>query len=236
MADQMIRQFDVDYGRLAVISECMQHYDVGDPGAEWPHNLISRQAVVYGSGVIARKNDPVVHVVDPDELSLCRQLAAEAERLMDGVPVGMGSEARHPFRGFFIAANVDDTTPATIDDRFVWLRFGGTLFPSLTIRVEPLSESTTWWAKVANGLRDFDQEQRDATLERWRAMVRWFRQRPEFIHIAFVQIGDPRELKRLPRERYPRGTVLPGRVFPKLAIGLTRNASFAGLFGCCVHN
>jgi hypothetical protein len=51
---------------------------------------------------------------------------------------------------------------------------------------------------------------------------------------AFVRIGNNRELWNLPRERWPEGTELTGCVFPRLALGLTRHGSLAGLFGYSV--
>ena len=47
MSGNTITRFEQDPERLAVLAECMQSYDVGEPGAEWPNNMISRRAVVY---------------------------------------------------------------------------------------------------------------------------------------------------------------------------------------------
>ena len=51
MAKSHITHFDLDPNRLPPLSACMDHYDVGDPNAEWPNNLISRKAMVYASDV-----------------------------------------------------------------------------------------------------------------------------------------------------------------------------------------
>ena len=147
MADALITQFELDSDRLAVISECMESCGVGDPEAEWPNNIISRRAVVYGSGVIGWPGTPIRHTVAPDELALCRRLAAEAVAQMDGISVGMGSESSDPFRSFFIAAN-GSPSPAGINETLIRSRFGGTLFPPVTVTVEPLAERGIWWAEV----------------------------------------------------------------------------------------
>src|SRR5688500_664220 len=88
MAGVPITQFEPDPVKRELLRACMENYDVGDAGAEWPNNIISRRAVVYGSGVIARSGDLVRHAVDPDELGLCRRLAREAEAVMAGIEIG----------------------------------------------------------------------------------------------------------------------------------------------------
>lgn len=125
----LITHFDLDPVRLAPLRECMENYGIGSPDAEWPNNIISRKAVVYGSGVIAREGAPVRHNVSSEELALCKRLAGEACALMAGVTVGMGSEAGDSFHEFFIAANADDPIPDEIDEALIWSKFGGTIFP-----------------------------------------------------------------------------------------------------------
>lgn len=231
MAGSPLTHFEPDGDRFAVIRECTESYGVGDPDAEWPNNIISRRAVVYGNGVIARRGDTPRHATDPDELALCRRLADEAAGTMAGVSVGMGSEAGDPFRAFFIAANVDDPVPAAIDEGLIRARFGGTIFPPATVTVEPLTEAGVWWSEVeADGAGSGEGYFRP-----WRAMIRWFGGRPEFVDTAFVRVGDERALWDLPRDRWPDGTDATGCVLPRLALGLTRHGSLVGLFGHCVQ-
>jgi hypothetical protein len=139
---------DLDLDRLAIIRDCSEHYDVGDPEAEWPNNIISRRAVVYGSGVIARADDKVQHAVDPDELVLCCRLATEAAGVMAETDVGMGSDSSNPFHGFFVAGSVNEPAPSDIDEPLIRSRFGGTLFPPVTITIEHLAEAGVWWSEV----------------------------------------------------------------------------------------
>ena len=128
MSGEPIREFEPDADRLAVIRECMENYDVGDPDDEWPNNIISRWAIVYGSGVIARRGVQIRHAVDPQELALCRALAGEAAAMMTGVDVGMGSESTDPFRDFFITANVDEPSPLTISAPLIRDKFSAPFF------------------------------------------------------------------------------------------------------------
>jgi hypothetical protein len=230
MAGSPITHFDPDADRLAVIRECMEHYDVGAPEAEWPNNIISRQAVVYGSGKIARRGDSIRHAVDPDELTLCRLLSAEAAELMAGVSVGMGSESGDEFRGFFMAPNVDDPAPTAITEDLVRAKFGGTLFPLVTITVEPLTETGVWWSEVEY---DGSESEPDYFVP-WRTMIKWFQGRPEFVETCFVRINS-RDLSDLPREGWPEGTEITGCVLPRLVLGLTRSGSLIGLFGHSVQ-
>ncbi|QVL30717.1 hypothetical protein KIH39_17905 [Telmatocola sphagniphila] len=231
MAKVPLTHFTPDPERLEVIRECMESYNVGDLKAEWPNNIISRQAVVYGSGVIARRSESIHHSVDPDELTLCRQLSAEAEKVMDETDVGMGSSSSDPFRGFFIAANVGESV-SKITEELVRAKFGNTLFPPVTITVEPLAESGVWWSEVEEDGSESDPEY----FLPWREMIQWFRNRPEFVDTRFVRIGHDRDLWELPRKDYPEGTEITGCVLPRLALGLTRGGSLVGLFGYSVKS
>ncbi len=221
----------VDPDRLAVIRTCMEAYDVGSPDDDWPNNIISRHTVVYYDGTITLAGNPAIHVVDDVELALCRSLSAEAAVLMAGVSVGMGSEADEAFQDFFVTAPVGSHCAVTIDEALIRRCFGGVLFPPATITVEPFSEDTIWWGEVAEDGADSDP----SYFEPWRAMVAWFRQQSAFRATAFVRVGDAQELGQLPEESYPRGTVIPGCVLPRLALGLTPKGSLAGLFGHVVQ-
>ena len=231
MAGKAITHFDPDPAKLSCIGECMENYDVGSPDADWPNNIISRKAIVYGSGVIARQGNPVRHAVDPDELALCQRLAGAVARLMKGVPVGMGSEGSDEFHQFFIAANLDEPPPSVIDEELIRSKFGGTIFPLATITVEPLVEEGTWWEEVQSD----GSESGDEYFGPWRKMIEWFHSQPELTDSAFVRIGDQEDLSNLDQEQYPEGTENTGCVLPRLALGLTANGSLVGLFGYSVQ-
>jgi hypothetical protein len=231
MAAEPITEFAPDPARLAVIKECMANYDVGSENAEWPNNVISRFAVVYGSGVIARKGAKVRHAVDADELALCQRLSAEAAELMEGVDVGMGSASGDPFRSFFVTANSDEPVPKAITEALIRDRFGGTIFPPATITVEPIEEAGKWWSEV-----EYDgSESGAAYFEPWRKLIEWFGNRPEFKHCGLVRIGDRKELWDVSESDYPPGTEITGCVLPRMAVGLTGHGSLAGLFGYTVQ-
>src|SRR5947209_8433000 len=118
-----------DPERLAVFRECMETYGV-DAGApadeEWPWNVVSRRAVAYSCGRIARAGEPVEHRHDPEDLAMCRRLSAEAAAVMEGTAVGMGSESTDPFRPFFVAANVGAAVPEAVNEQLVRRAFGET--------------------------------------------------------------------------------------------------------------
>ena len=234
MTKEPLTQFEPDPERLAIIRWWVDQeaFQSCEPLAEWPRNIISRQAVVYGSGHIAREGDSVHLAVDPDELDLCRQLSAEIAALMAGVEVGMGSESYAEFHGFFIAGTMIESAPLTIDEALIRLRFGGTIFPPATISVEPLAEGTEWWAAV-----ELDDEDPPGTdyLVPWRSMIRWFHDRPEFTTTAFTRIGDERAFWKLPKDQWPPGTVQIPVALPRLAVGLTPGGSLIGLLGYVVH-
>ena len=74
----------------------------------------------------------------------------------------------------------------------------------------------------------------EADTERWRALIRWFHERPEFKDWAFVQIGNYKDA-RLDKKTFPPGTEMVGSAFPVLALGLTKNGSLAGVCGHLVQ-
>lgn len=221
-----------DPARLAVIRECMENYDIGDANAEWPNNVISRHAIVYSDGTIARRDDAVSHAVDADELALCEKLSDEAAEIMNGVIIGMGSESADTFSGFFIAAPAGSLPPSEIDEPLIRSRFGGTLFPPVTITVDPFSEDAMWWKEDI--LFHGEEEIKPETLIPWRSMNRWFNRQSAFADRAFVRIGDD-ELYRSDQDTWPKGTEMTGSVLPRLALGLTHNGSLVGLFGYVVY-
>ena len=234
MTKAPLTQFEPDPERLAIIRWWVDQeaFQSCEPLAEWPLNIISRQAVVYGSGHIAREGDSVHLAVDPEELDLCRRLSAEIAELMAGVEVGMGSESSDEFRGFFIAGSVIESAPLSIDEELIRSRFGGTIFPPATISVEPLAEGTEWWTVV----EDFYSDPGDVDdLVPWRSMIHWFQDRPEFTTTAFVRIGDEPELWNLPEDQWPPGTEMTPAALPRLAVGLTPEGSLIGLLGYVVY-
>lgn len=231
MARPPFVSFPVDDTLQDAISACANNYGIGDLQSEWPNNILSIKAVIYQSGRMARVGEIITHRVDPDELDLIRRLAHDCLKVMAGVSVGMGSESADRFHEFHSAANVGDEVPARIDEALIRARFGGTIFPAATITVEPFAESGIWWSEVVA-----DGEGDGRYLYPWRSLIHWFRTQPEFIDSAFVRIGDWQSLNEADRATFPPGTEMPGGVLPRLALGLTKQGSLAGLFGYTVQS
>ncbi len=230
MAGTPLTQFKLSSSRLRPLRECMQSFGAGrDPEAEWPMNILSKKTVIYESGAIARRGDPVRHNVDPEEFELCRKLAREAHRTAKDIEFGLDTEAEFAFSPFFIVANIDDPIPRRINEALIRSKFGGTIFPLATISVQPLSEEASWWAEVSGG------EANEEDVDLWRTLMRWFREQAEFKDTAFVSIGDIASLQGLDQSKYPKGTVSTGSSLPRLVVGLTKNGSLAGLFGHVVQ-
>ena len=118
-------EFAPDDALQDALHECTESFDVGDPSAEWPHNILSNRLVVYQSGRIAREGEPIEHRVDPDELDLIRRLAHDCAKVMEGVNVGMGSEVPSPFHEFHSAINIGEAVPETIAARHMGIRVLG---------------------------------------------------------------------------------------------------------------
>lgn len=230
-----ITHFEPDPALLAVIQECTESYDADPPGASWPSNLLHRQTVVYGSGLIAVAGMPVRHHVDPEELALCRELAAEARERIGGIEVGMGSESGAGFSPFFICGNSDEAAPGAITETWLRHRFGGTIFPPAGITIEPLAESGLWWREVTAGMEGLEESERTAILAAWRRLMAWFANHPRLSGSVFVRIGDYDGLRRLKADQLPEGTNTFGSVLPRLAVGLSGQGSLIGIWGSVVQ-
>ncbi len=226
---ELLRQFVLDEAKRQVLAECS--YGVGGLEAEWPNNMLSTRSVVYGNGAIARRGEPLVFATDPDEMSLCERLSAEAKSVAGEMEVGMGSEAGDPFHPFFIAADEAVDVPEKISQALIRARFGGTIFPQAIITVEPLRGAGAWWLSI----KDMEDEENPNYLEPWQAMIAWFGGRAEFIDTAFVCVGESSLLMALSPDEMPPGTVIAPCVLPRLALGLTRRGSLCGLFGWSVQ-
>jgi hypothetical protein len=233
MANEIITYFELDQEKLAILGPCIDNYGIGSPDAEWPNNIISQKTVVYQSGVIARNDSQIKHLVNSTELALCQQLAAEAENIMDGVEIGMGSNSSDQFHGFYIAANIEELVSSNINEKLIRSKFGGTIFPSATITVESLTQSGEWWAEVEYDGSESDPEY----FKPWNTMIEWFNNHRDFIDSSFVRIGDRNALLALVlnKDKFPEGTEAIGCVLPRLALGLTSNGSLVGLFGYTVQ-
>lgn len=193
------------------------------PDSDWPWNLISKHAVVYSCGMIARRNELTRHCHDPVELARCRDLADAAAGVMAGTYSGMGSESDARWEPFFVTANVGAAAPRGLTDAVVRAAFGGTIYPAAAIRVEPVEERGEWWSRV---LRDCGAEGSTAwaeVLAPWRQLVTWFRRQPAFREAAFIMVGD------WPMDEARRNG---GNEFLRLVVGLTAGGS---LVGTCTH-
>src|SRR4051812_23792271 len=100
----------VDPNRLAPLVPCMQLPPPGtkDELSDFACNSISKRAVAYSCGALTVEGTEVSHDHDSEELKLCRRIASQAARQMEGTEVGMGSEGSAYFSPFFIAANAGD--------------------------------------------------------------------------------------------------------------------------------
>lgn len=225
-----ITNFKMSAARRKPLWECMKDYGVGDKGAEWPNNILSKRTVVYESGVIARRGDVVEHNVDPDELELCNSLARDALTANPHAYFDFGSEGGSKIWEFSIVANIDQRVRKRITPEFIRAKFGGALFPGVSITVEPLRERGIWWSEALRDTQGIDDADTQDLLGTLRDLVDWFKNRPEFVHTAFVRIGDRPSFRDMSESNYPEETRLTPSVFPRLILGLTTNGSLAGLY------
>jgi hypothetical protein len=228
MAKTLLTEFDPDPTLLKPLLEATRYEPFNADTAwspDWPGNILSKRIVIYGDGTITRRGEPVRFAVDPDELALCRRMAAEAAEIVQGLMIAGGS-ADYEFRPFYNTASEGLSAPDRIDADLIRARFGGTVFPQAEVAVEPMAEAGEWWSVVEKVF------QGDPGLERWKEAIRWFRSRPEFVDSAYVRIGDNVEMA----SGMPEAPDVEafGVVMPRLAVGLTHKGSLAGLSGCVV--
>lgn len=224
----LIRDCPLDPARLDPLRECMATYGQERAGTEWRWNVLSTRTVAYRCGAIAREGDPVAHAHDPDEFARCQQIAAAAAAATGGLGAGMGTAADDMmYQPFYVVANVGVKVPGRITERLIRRAFGGTIYPPAQTRVEPLAERGEWWGQVLA-----DCGGNDGALDRWRAMIRWFRAQPELRAPSFVMIGeDPLDGGAPADEESENG----GCVFPRLALALTKAGSVVGICNYVVH-
>lgn len=246
----LITSFEIDTELFPPLRECQDSYEIGDPKAEWPNNVISTKAVVYENGTIARTAETPEFRVDSEELALVRRLSQELADAMQGIEVGMLSEASSTFHAFYITANENAPVPAAITGEFLREKFGHTIFPPANITIEPLEAEGIWWKEAVEGWEpdeddDWDDDSEEASedspagldehLTPYHKLIESFKSRPEIINPVFIRVGDYSTLCRLDKKLFPAGTEMPGSVFPRLAVGLTRKGSLVGLFGVSVQ-
>ena len=222
----------------SILAPCIDNYDVGeDEEAEWPNNMISRRVVIDENGLLWRAGNAPKTPVSSEEVELCKRLASEAKKVVGDIRVGMGSEGGDEFQPFWLVAPQGEAVATRIDEALIRARFGETLFPPVTMTIEPLEEAGIWWSEVWSDSEDEDEAKHEERLKPWRAMSAWFKSQSEFSETAFVRIGDMQALWKLEenKELLPPGTELTPCVFPRLALGLTKKGSLCGLFGVSVQ-
>ena len=230
MPEALLTQFDRDDDLLNVFWRAM-YYDTENKEAEWPGNILSKKTVIYADGTISRVGAPVKFAVHPEELELARRLAKEAAKVMEGVEF-MGGSGQCFLEPFYNTAQDGAAVPARLDPDLIRARFAGTIYAGAEIFVEPMTEETPWFKRLASLFNEKEEEDLKI-LNRWREMLRWFRAQPDFVDSAFVRIGDNLEgnLDDPPEE----DSEYYGVVMPRVAIGLTKAGSLAGVGGFVVR-
>lgn len=203
----------------------IDHYDVGDPDAEWPNNVVSTRTVVYADGKIAKVGVPVRHYVACQELELCQSFAEAARRQAEGLY--LPSETRSDLEPFFVCRNADEGEPFRLDPDSLRELFGGTLFPGIPIMVEPFRLDQSWWKMTVGDSEDPGNPAYTEFLQRWKGLVAWFAEHHP--GAVFVRIGDDRWSWEVSPESYPPGTEMPGSCFPRLILNTTPHGSVFGL-------
>ncbi|MEO1350744.1 MAG: hypothetical protein AAFW84_18365 [Cyanobacteria bacterium J06635_15] len=253
MSVQPVQNCQRDDLPLMGLKECMETYgvseapkgkvDPNDPHQEWTNNCLSTRTVAYTCGRLCRDGDTVVHNHDPAEIDRCQQIALEAAGLMDGIEVGMGTEASDVFfYPFFVTANLDQPIATDLTESVIRSAFGGTIYPPAKILISPLVEKGRWWELLdedyegypealvtgdTETLEEFNPDEQaefNEGVQVWQSLINWFNQHDDLRSVSLVEIGDGM------LSNYNLGCV-----FPRLIVGLTKAGSLAGLAGYVVY-
>ncbi|MEM6424153.1 MAG: hypothetical protein AAF728_03190 [Cyanobacteria bacterium P01_D01_bin.128] len=251
-ARQPIRNCQPDEMPLMGLKECTNNYGVTqsadepgdpyDPNHEWPNNCLSIYTIAYTCGKIGRQGETLDHNHDPDEIDRCQHWAMAAAEIMDGIEVGLGSEASDVFfTPFYIAANLDQLVPEQLTEAYLRDAFGGTIYPPTEIKISSLDDGHCWdlldddyegYVKAkADGdtetLAEFSPDECaefDQGIAAWNALIDWFGQNQDLHSPSLVEIGE---------EELSDHNM--GCVFPRLIVGLTAAGSLAGVAGYIVQ-
>jgi hypothetical protein len=204
--------------------------DYGEPAdrGRWPFNVLARDTVVYSCGAVALPEVPARHAHRADELALCLRLSAEAAEVMAEVYLVRSSSLSSYLYPYYMAANTDAPAVTAVTADEIRRAFGGTIYPPAEVRVEPLREGEAWWHDIVAHYPDAHAAEREQALGRWRALIRWFAERPELAEPSFVVIGE---------EWLPdwEGQENLGCTFPRLVVGRSAAGSLVGLGGLVVQ-
>ncbi len=220
----MIHNCKLSPERLRPFEECTRDSSGDNRPGEWPGNYLSTATVAYSCGILARKGEKVEHNHEPDELALCKSLAEEAGRLMEGNLLCMGDESDHEFAPLYIAANQGDPVPKKMTEEAVRAAFRGLWWPQCHLKIEPLKAHGDWWARATSQAKANEDHKALAT---WKALVDWFGSHKELHAASFVTVED---------KGPGTGFYEPmSCIFPRFVMSFTHKGSVVGLFGCVVH-
>lgn len=216
--------------REELITALLPSFQDGDAGADcsgysdddprrigWPHNVVSLDTVALASGAVCLHEEPVEHNSDPQELALCRRLAAEVvAALGDREP--SGGEPAGAYRPFYLVIGRGESALASLTAEAIRTAFRGTLFPGVPINVEPFLRQPEM-INVGGQLRP-KRPKRNPPPDPWSGFREWAVAHELLREMAYVEIGYGCSL----------GPSLAA-VFPRLVVGLTAVGSLAGACG-----
>lgn len=116
--------FKVDEALMSLLKESINSWDCGDENTEWTNNVLSTQLVMYGDGMISKRNETPVpaHSVSSDELQLCKAVLSELAARCN-FEVGVGSEGSTVFGPFYITAQVGTRVPTEMSAEMIRTKF-----------------------------------------------------------------------------------------------------------------
>lgn len=214
---------------MSLFKDCMDHFGADEPMGEWEQNVISNLLVIYGDGMISKKDTPTSHRVSSRELELCKSVSQELAANCTS-ELGMGSEASDNFKPFYMTAQMgtSDTNdvPTEITAELIRTKFADTIFPFTKVVVEPLVPEGKWWDSATGG----SDEDSDYVVS-WKNMIELFTEHPDLHSPVFVQIGFYEGNDYSEEEGCPPGFLSEGYILPRMPLALTSRGSIVGLFG-----
>jgi hypothetical protein len=236
-----------DAERMRVFACGTFTFGVGEPGAIWPNNIIATDTIVQASGVMSRAGQEVSHVVDEVDLEACKKLAQEVVRLMRDDDHLRDPEFTCAVQAFFSPGDKSKAPARSVSEELIRERFGGTIFPGATVKIEPVRLDAPWWLEkkaelvwetlpgpgdgtFSNWKEELEDWHCRERAVQWQFLIEWFMRRKEFYNVfvdtAYVEIGDFRKLPHLAAMQ--KTFEIRPSALPRLVVGLTAAGGLAG--------
>lgn len=237
--NELITSCKINRRRLEPLKECMQLAGPDESIDEWQHSIIHPETIAYDCGHLCLPGNTVKHHHDPSEISLCKQLAKSAKRIIGQTEVGC-SESFSRFKQFYIVANQGNHVPINLTKEYLRQAFNGVIYPEAEIVIQPFKRGNACWEEFVaessleialRNLEGYDKiiekvkKEHEKCLRTWNSLHQWIKAQDTLLDASFVMIGTDK----------PPSETNYACAFPRLFLGMTQQGSLVGICSHAVH-